>query len=200
MISYKNDFSFFGYLNTPGCWAYIHSEKGLISWFDSEPNAQFRLIVDLEAEDDCLTFEQLQDLYPGIKTIAIVINPWRKLAFIYKELTKAKLENKNLGNDLDQYDFTDFKSFLSQIDKPIGKKWCSFQTPQSKWLENANDLLHIVRDDYIEEDFKVIQEYFESEVPFDVELFDYKSFYDEETKQLVEEKCKEDIEKFNFKF
>lgn len=199
METYKTDFSFFGYINTPGSFLVIH--EGLTKWFDSEPNAQFRLIVDLEAEDDNLSFSQLQDMYPGVRTIAIINNPWRKLVVIYESLKKVVEENRTIDY-IKGFDLTDltFESFLRQLDTPIGKWWNSLLTPQSKWLEEGNELLYVVRDDFVEEDFKPIQEYFESTNPFEVDLVDYRCYYNETTKKLVEDSFKEDIERFNFKF
>lgn len=198
METYKTDFSFFGYINTPGSFLVIH--EGLTKWFDSEPNAQFRLIVDLEAEDDCLTFTELQDLYPGVKTIALINNPWRKLVVVYEAMKQALGEDR-IVETIKRFDFSNFtfESFLSQVDTSVGK-WWNLVTPQSKWIENGNELLYVVRDDFVEEDFKPIQSYFESNKPFEVDLVDYRSYYNEHTKKLVEEQFKEDIEKFNFKF
>ena len=199
MTTYKTDFSFFGYLNTPGSFLFIH--EALTKWFDEEPNAQFRLIVDLEAEDDCATFSELQDLYPGVKTVAVINNPWRKLVVIYRTIKKAVEEEDRVIDSINGFDVSNFtfESFLSQLDTPIGK-WYSILTPQSKWIENANELLYVIRDDFVEEDFKSIQQYFETDKPFEVDLFDYKIYYTEETQKLVEEQFKEDIERFNFTF
>ena len=198
METYKTDFSFFGYINTPGSFLFIH--EALTKWFDEEPNAQFRLIVDLEAEDDCLTFTELQDLYPGVKTIALINNPWRKLVVVYEAMKQAVSEDR-IVETIKGFDFSNFtfESFLSQVDTSVGK-WFNLVTPQSKWIEDGNELLYVVRDDFIEEDFKPIQSYFESNKPFEVDLVDYRSYYNEHTKKLVEEQFKEDIEKFNFKF
>lgn len=196
MKTYKTDSSFFGYINAPGNFFFSPT---IVRWFNNEPNAQFRLIVDMEAEEESLTFLQLQDLYPGVKTIAPITNPWRRLVVIYEALKKANEDKTNL-EAIKVFDFSNFtfESFLKQLDAPIAGY--SISMSQCIWIKNANELLLIVRDDFLQEDFKMIQEYFESTKPIEVDFIEYRSYYNEDTKKFVEEQFKEDIELFNFSF
>ena len=195
--NYKNDSSFFGYVNVLGSFDFCSS---IVDWFEKESNAQFRLIIDDEADEDFLSYSAIQDLYSGITTIAPISNPWRRLVSTY-EVLKTLNENQEQQEALKNIDFKDFtfESFLKQLNADVGK-WFTLSTPQIEWIKDSDDLLCIIRDDYLEEDFKVIQNYFESDRTVSVELISYREYYTEETKKFVEDLFKEDIERFNFKY
>ena len=196
-IDYKTDFSFFGYISVLDV-SNFHGT--IVKWIEMEPNAQFRLLIDKQADDEIISFSAMQELYPGIRVIATITNPWRRLVNIYEILKKLKenQEKQETTKNINFVDFT-FESFLGQLETDIGK-WFTISTPQIEWIKDANDLLCIIRDDYLEEDFKVIQNYFKSDKPISVELTSYREYYTEETKKFVEDLFKEDIERFNFKY
>lgn len=196
--NYQNDSSFFGYVNVAGnielCGIPV------LEWFNREPNSQFRLIVDNETHDEFSTFSTIQELYPGIITLAWIANPWRRLVNIF-EILKTLHETQQKLNITRNFDFVDFtfESFLKQLDVGVDQ-WFLLSTPQSRWIDNANELLHVIRDEFIEEDMKPIKDYFQSNTPISVELISYREYYTEETKKFVEDLFKEDIERFDFKY
>jgi hypothetical protein len=196
-ITYQNDLSFFTYITVLDVSDFCPS---IVRWFEKEPNAQFRIVVDKEADSDFISYSSMQELYPGIRVIATVTNPWRRLVNIYEVLKQLNQERRLLETikDIDFSNFT-FESFLTQLDTNI-YKWFNFSTLQSKWIDESNDFLYIVRDDFFEEDFKVLREYFKSDLPVDFKLTSYKEYYTEETKKFVEDLFKSDIERFQFKY
>ncbi len=196
-INYQNDLSFFTYITVLDVSDFCPS---IVRWFEKEPNAQFRIVVDKEADSDFISYSSMQELYPGIRVIATVTNPWRRLVNIYEVLKQLNQERRLLETikDIDFSNFT-FESFLTQLDTNI-YKWFNFSTLQSKWIDESNDFLYIVRDDFFEEDFKVLREYFKSDLPVDFKLTSYKEYYTEETKKFVEDLFKSDIERFQFKY
>jgi hypothetical protein len=196
-IDYKTDVSFFGYITVLDVSSF---HETIVKWMETEPNSQFRLLVDKQADDDYVSFSAIQDLYPGIRVIATITNPWRRIVNIYTVLKRLN-EDQELLDIIKNINFVNFtfESFLGQLKTDTGK-WFTAATPQIEWIKGANDLLYIVRDDYIEEDFKVIQNYFKSDMPITVELTSYKEYYTEDTKKFVEELFKEDIERFDFKY
>jgi len=196
-ITYQNDLSFFTYITVLDVSDFCPS---IVRWFEKEPNAQFRIVVDKEADSDFISYSSMQELYPGIRVIATVTNPWRRLVNIYEVLKQLNQERRLLETikDIDFSNFT-FESFLTQLDTNI-YKWFNFSTLQSKWIDDSNEFLYIVRDDFFEEDFKVLREYFKSDLPVDFKLTPYKEYYTEETKKFVEDLFKSDIERFQFKY
>ena len=196
-INYQNDLSFFTYITVLDVSDFCPS---IVRWFEKEPNAQFRIVVDKEADSDFISYSSMQELYPGIRVIATVTNPWRRLVNIYEVLKQLNQERRLLETikDIDFSNFT-FESFLTQLDTNI-YKWFNFSTLQSNWIDDTNDFLYIVRDDFFEEDFKVLREYFKSDLPVDFKLTSYKEYYTEETKKFVEDLFKSDIERFQFKY
>ncbi len=196
--NYQNDSSFFGYINVAGnleiCGDFI------LEWFKHEPNAQFRLIVDNETHDDFSTFSTIQDIYPGIVTLAWVANPWRRLVNIFEIMKTLHQTNQrlNITKNINFENFT-FESFLKQLDADVDQ-WFLLSTPQSRWLDNANELLYVIRDEFVEEDMKPIKDFFQSDKLVNLTLLSYKEYYTEETKKFVEDLFKEDIERFNFKY
>jgi hypothetical protein len=196
--TYQNDSSFFGYVNIAGNLEICGT--AILKWFQTEPHAQFRLIVDNEIHEEFSPFSTIQDIYPGIITVAWVANPWRRLVNIFEIMqtlhkTKQKL---NITKNINFENFT-FDSFLKQLDADVDQ-WFLLSTPQSRWLDNPNEFLHIIRDEFIEEDMKPIQDYFQSDKLVSLTLLPYREYYTEETKKFVEDLFKEDIERFNFKF
>jgi hypothetical protein len=196
--TYQNDSSFFGYVNIAGNLEICGT--AILEWFQTEPHAQFRLIVDNEIHEEFSPFSTIQDIYPGIITVAWVANPWRRLVNIFEIMqtlyqTKQKL---NITKNINFENFT-FDSFLKQLDADVDQ-WFLLSTPQSRWLDNPNEFLHIIRDEFIEEDMKPIQDYFQSDKLVSLTLLPYREYYTEETKKFVEDLFKEDIERFNFKF
>jgi hypothetical protein len=196
--NYQNDSSFFGCLNVAGnleiCGNFI------LDWFNNEPHSQIRLIIDNETHDNFSSFSAIQDIYPGIITVAWISNPWRRMVNLYQEIkklheTKFKL---NIVKNINFVNFT-FESFLKQLDVDVDQ-WFLLSTPQSRWLDNSNELLYVVRDEFIAEDMKPIQAYFHSNKLVKLTLLPYREYYTEETKKFVEDLFKEDIERFNFKF
>ena len=196
--NYQNDSSFFGYVNVAGNIEVCGN--AILEWFQNEPHAQFRLIVDNETHEEFFSFSAIQDIYPGIITIAWVANPWRRLVNIFEimKMLHQTQQKLNITKNINFENFT-FESFLKQLDSDVDQ-WFLLSTPQSRWLDNSNELLHIVRDEFIEEDMKPIKDYFQSDKLVNLTLLSYREYYTEETKKFVEELFKEDIERFNFKF
>jgi hypothetical protein len=76
-------------------------------------------------------------------------------------------------------------------------------TPQSTWLSYNNiQADYILRVEHLNEDFKSLQQYFETDVPLGVDDFtiDYKQHYTPTTKNIIEKYFKEDIDRFGYEF
>jgi len=122
-----------------------------------------------------------------------MVNLYQEIKKLHE--TKYKL---NIVKNINFENFT-FESFLKQLDVDVDQ-WFLLSTPQSRWLDGSNELLYVVRDEFIAEDMKQLQDYFQSDKLDNLTLLPYKEYYTEETKKFVENLFKEDIERFNFKF
>lgn len=168
-------------------------------------NSKFRYIRDIEIEKEFWDVAQVQDIYPGIKTITIVLNPWARIRYAYIRLCEMKKNNDTSYLDLSTTDIGSFSDFVKRLPtmQPVNNFSFTLATPMSKWIYNEQTSVDfILKDEALEEDFKPLQQYFCIDVPLDLpaKLPSYKQFYNKTTKEIVAELFKEDIEKFNYVF
>lgn len=202
-LTYKTDDSFFTTVFPP----FVFYGTCIKFWLAKNPVARFRYIRDTEIETEFWNTEQVQDIYPGIKTISIVVNPWARMRYAYTQLCKMK----EIGNDiyLETLQLDSFEEFINSLPtmQPADKYWFTLATPMSKWfdyLQNGESTTaeHILKDNTIAEDFRTLQDYFCTDTPLDLpkKLPSYKKFYNKQTKAIVADVFKEDIERFGYKF
>ena len=206
--TYKNDDSFFTCLYAPGS---LHRWT-VRSWFEDVKYPMFRFIRDLDVEQQYLNLQQVHEIYPGISTITVVVNPWRRVSHAYNTMVNQKLaedRSRNIPANTFEFNIDNFESFVFNIPKaPADSKfWFTPTTPQVRWCEYEIDgaketVTHILRDEHMIEDFKPIQDYFVSNTPLTLqeELPEYQEFYNSSTKQRVAEIFAEDIERFGYTF
>lgn len=201
--TYKTDDSFFTLLAIPG----NPHRWSLFRWFEKSNQSKFRFIRDTEIETDYLNLEQIEDIYPGIKTIVVVSNPWIRAKFIYDQICAFKKANESRQIPATTIDFNleSFEAFVHSIKttQPTSKYWFLPTTPQVDWVTyNDRKCSYILHAENIDEEFKVIQDYFELDIPLDMQdkIPEYRHLYSNETKQIVEELFYKDIEAFRYKF
>ena len=197
-MNYKNDDSFFTTVLPP----FVCFGWSVKSWLLDDDAAKFRYIRDYEIESEFWNVAQVNEVYPGIKTIAIVINPWARMYYAYQQLLEMKsLEDPRLG-DLSQLKLDSFTKFIKNLpatSSKIGDFWFSITTPICNWIENAD---YILIDTSLQQDFRTIQDYFlsDSELVVTEELPNYKEFYNNTTREIVATVFKEDIARFGYEF
>lgn len=201
-LTHKTDSSFFMYVKPPGSYIGVHDIQ---RWFYAKTMSKFRLIIDPELDENFATLKERSEFYPGIKSFAVVLNPWARMKLVYDDLQRVQSPISYLA----EYDFETFISRLHELADV--KDWpFSFSplAPQAYWLEYTDDSGNKHGVDYIfhaedlDEEFKVIQDYFGSNHPlvWTDHIPEYKEHYTELTKNIVAELFKEDIEKFGYKF
>lgn len=200
--TYKTDSAFFSYVVPIGS----IDMYCIFDWMRTVNQARFRFIKDSDIETKKLTLKQVDELYPGVKTIAIVSNPWARMRMLYLGFTDqahredlAKIVN-NLGLKLDS-----FESFVLnlQLVKSTADIPFTPATPQCYWTEyDGKQVDYILKSETLVEDFKVIQDYFCTDFPIHVRgsMPEYREHYTEEMKQAVAALFKDDIEKFGYSF
>jgi hypothetical protein len=202
-LTYENDRSFFITIIPP----FVYNSEVVTTWLLENEKSKFRYIRDQQCEEECFNIQQINEYYPGIKTIAMIINPWTRMVNAFQQLQNYKLspspEHKIPWEILSLDSFDDF-IFSLKNPKPIFDYWFTLATPQIKWLEDG-DLKadYILKAETLAEDFRPIREYFCSDDELILESLDHiqdRQYYNETTKKIVEEVFKEDIEKFGYNF
>ncbi len=179
----------------------------IYKWVDLDSNAKFRFIRDLEIEQDRLTAKEVEDIYPGVKTIGIVTNPWARTAWSYA-MTIDPPEGypgiKEVNERFSGIDFTSFETYVNSMETCTVIKGSYHPTDlQSRWLETDNKSVDfLIKSESINNDFKAVQEYFCTDRPLDIDdfEFDYRSFYNEQTKNTIHRIFLHDIEKYEYSF
>lgn len=212
--TFKTDSSFFTLIMPPRTPIMFHD---IYKWVELDGNARFRFIRDLEVEEDRLTLDEVIQIYPGVKTIGVVTNPWARIAWTYANTVNPKVDwwpsIPEIESKIEGIDFSSFENFVSSIENcesdiivkagKIIKSNHRPTKPQSYWLEDSNNAVDfLIRSEYINQDFEPIQEYFCTDQPLEVSNFefDYRPYYNEQTKKAVQRFSEVDIEKYGYTF
>ena len=208
MTTYKDDNSFFNFIpiiKVPT------GKRELHEWLLDHESSRFRFILDREADDDFLNMKQREELYPGIKSIAIVTNPWKRALISYNDLRIKFEETKNPR--LEIYKLETFESYLNQTFYNLKLKdfmpdvWFDFTTQQIDWLTynsngNVKKAKYILRLEHINDDLKPLQDYFLNSRTLDVfdPNLDYREYYNNRSIDLIANLFKDDIKTFGYDF
>ena len=203
-MNYKTDDSFFTVIlpiRTPLKYWDIYK------WAETDTNAVFRFIRDYEIEQDRLTLKDVNEMYPGVKVVGAVTNPWARALWAYN-VTIDPPEGYPGVAEVSKYfkniDFTSFDAYLNSMEQcELLDTKTHPSTTQSTWLSyDDRQVDYILRTEHLNKDFKCIQQYFETDVSLGVDDFtiDYKQHYTSTTKNIIEKYFKEDIDRFGYEF
>lgn len=204
-LTYKTDDSFFTFVVIPGN---LH-RASIFRWFEAHSHAKFRFIRDQEVETDYFNLQQIDEIYPEIKTLAVVANPWRRAVDAYIATCNLKLANRNIPATVFDFTVDSFDKFVHGLATlpQNSKYWFTPATPQTNWLQYEHDgtvkeVDFILREEHINEDFKSIQDYFCIDAPLvsTDKLVRYRRFYNQETREIIANLAAADIERFGYKF
>ena len=183
-----NDPSLFTVVNVP--FSNTGYALSIVNWFYRGSLSKYKQIFDNEAFHRNFNMTQYKELYPGVKTIATVSNPWRRMFDIYiEEISKSNPEVPG-----------DFNLFVEQLHSstlPTGY----LQSAHLSTLEGAS-ADYIFRVENIVNEFKEIQTFFLSDsqlrqLPPYISTA-YVSEYSDQSIRLVEEMFIDDIEQFGY--
>jgi hypothetical protein len=208
MITHKNDKSFFNFISIIKV---STGKRELHEWLlDYEPS-RFRFILDKEADDYFLNMKQREEIYPGIKSICIVTNPWKRVWISYKDLI-TKID-KSDSRKFEIYKLETFESYLFQTFQNLKLKdfmpgvWFDFTTQQKDWITyestgNIKKAEYILRLEYINDDLKSLQDYFLNGKNLDIfdPNLDYRDYYNKRSIDFIADIFKDDIEMFGYDF
>jgi hypothetical protein len=200
-LTYKTDDSFFTVVIPPRC---AYGFWTFHQWFQQNSTARFRVIRDSEVEEDRLTLAQIDDIYPGIKTLGVVMNPWARAYYSYKQSILNVESQKIISQRYKGVDFSSFDNYIpSLLNCTTDDTVLHPTTNQLHWVSKDGKLTdYLIRIEHIHKDFKPLQDYFCTDIPLTLPKKppSYKKFYNETTKEIVATVFKEDIERFNYKF
>lgn len=174
--------------------------KQIMEWFRNSKNGQYRFIRDYDIIGNEATLKEIDALYPGVSVITVTSNPWARVWIAYNSL---KISNNLPDEALAKLNFETFESFLNGLGNVphIGKYF------QTEWTEYPVDngirvADYIFKEESIVEDFKVIQDYFKTTQPLEVQvpITEYQKFYNDTTQALVADIFKKDIEQLQYDF
>jgi hypothetical protein len=212
-LTHKTDDSFFSCI-TLVSGAFLYTEA-IVDWFKKDPVGQWRIIEDPEVREEKLNLKSISEIFPGIKTFSVVINPWANIYFGYK-LLQSPYKQVLMPTDTDYSNLT-FEDFVNQLhtwEQPSTSNWYKPTTQQMEWLSFTDESNNYIEADYIfkietiEEDFKVLQDYFCSIEPLtprdnffiDLRSIEYRSVYNTETQNIVKKLFEKDIDRFEYTF
>jgi hypothetical protein len=202
-LTYKTDNSFFSYVSPIGTNPSLYA---IFKWFQVVDQAKFRFIKDIDIEDQKMNLQQVDELYPEVKIFGVVNNPWTRVYNFYRDFTQHRGRN-SIEKLIEVHDFRldSFESFVLNL--PNSKKnpdsWFGPTTPHCEWVQYRNRQVdYLFKAETLEEDFKVIQEYFCTDVPLMLQknTVNYREHFTDEMRKAVEELFKVDIEKFGYSF
>jgi len=179
----------------------------IYKWAEKDPNAVFRFIRDFEIEDDRLTLKDVNEIYAGVKVIGAVANPWARALWAYNITMNPPAGYpgvEQVSKHFKNIDFTSFDAYLNSMEQcELLDTKTHPTTPQSTWLSyNNTQADYILRVENLNEDFKPLQQYFETDAPLGVDDFkiNYKQHYTSTTRDIIEKYFKEDIELYEYGF
>jgi hypothetical protein len=185
---------------------------GVIEWFQTNVDSSYRLIYDSELYEENFDLKSHKVIYDDVKTFAVVSNPWARAKMIYIDMINAKknLESLDIVNifNLDSFE----KFILNWPTSPAPGHWFSIDMPQLHWVQfqEENKIVkvdYLIRQEFIEEDMKPLQDYFFNNVKHKIRqvdifntIYDYKKDYTTESKKHIEKMFLLDIDTFKYSF
>jgi len=145
-----------------------------------------------------------QKKWDNVYKFAVIRNPWDRVVSQYKFRTKTNKSNME-ENPIS------FKEWVTKVFKEndpyyFGKR-PQMYIPQVDWLKNKDgkiDIDKIIRFENLNQEFKIVADHLgiNNTLPHlnATKKANYHDFYDEETKDIVSNWFREDIETFNYNF
>lgn len=153
------------------------------------------------------THPKHSELPQGNTSFTIVRNPWDRMVSAYHYLKKISLPEGSSWlklNDITEDNFPTFEVWIKNLHnyKNPDAYWFRPETPQVEWLDKPIDI--ILRYENLTEDFKQIQLCFNCniELPhhYKTDHLNYRKYYNDNTKSIVEQFNKSDIATWKYQY
>jgi len=144
---------------------------------------------------------ELGKFYKDYHKFVVVRNSYKLLASLYNFVYKRHIKKYCNNKEIMDTGFPNFKNWL--LDKKYNKV-----INQLYYIKDEQGLLvdTVINYDKIEEDLDILNKRLNANIILPKKIhhfygkYNWKDFYDAETKDIVSNLCKEDIEYFKFKF
>jgi hypothetical protein len=158
------------------------------------------------------SLENIKAQYKVVESFTVVRNPWDRMVSFYHYFKNPYCPNPKFTseqlqmyvNNLNKIEiFPTFENWLlnAQSFKLPPWWWWNAITPQSQWISDETTIL---RYENLKEDFKQIQRKFNTDKELPVENVSdhthYSTYYNDQTKQIIYQWFREDIERWQYKF
>jgi hypothetical protein len=176
-------------------------KSGLVSIYE------FCKINELKAQiihTEILTITDYRNLFPQYLFFIIVRNPWHRIVSIYFYWKSTEKINNMFKKVLDLDEIPTFTEFIENIPKIKAPGW-GLSTHFNLLNAKAEDFDIVIKLEEIDEQFKYIQEILGAKIPLtqhnkgDYEG-SYRQYYTDETRDLVAEYFKYEIDTFGYTF
>jgi len=190
--------------------AYVHiprtgmaMKKIIAEWM--KPN--FNVVDDDPWMIDHPNLKMVHEHYPNVTTFTVVRNPWQRLWSFYR-----KIKDEGYWLDWNGKRLQDLKPFNDWIEDYVNPdivfefpRWFNKFTCQIDFI-HYNDVWvdFILKAENLKEDFKQVQEYLECDNSLPnlegYDHYEYRNYFNQRSRKLIEKTFKKDIEFFNFEF
>jgi len=163
--------------------------------------------ISIISETSLSKIEYYREMYPKDVFLIIVRNPWHRMVSMYFYWVR-NYENNNMFKsilDLNEIPtFTEFIKILPKIPEKKGSGW-GLSTHFSILKAKAEDFDVVIKLEEIDEKFKQIQDILGAKIPLphknkgDYEG-SYQQYYTDETRDLIAEYFKYEIDTFGYTF
>lgn len=196
--TFRTDDLFFTLMNVPGP-AEVNYANIIKDWFMAGHESKYRYIEDSDIIRHSYRLSEIDNEYPGVCVIAVVSNPWARIVKGWELSKKYPEKFIEMGIDLSSFENSILGFKKVDPSRYLQSHWLTYKTADG----TVRSVDYILREEHLEEDFKKIQDYFESSVPLEVSPIvniDYKNYFTDETKKLAYEIFKEDIDFLGYEF
>jgi hypothetical protein len=168
-------------------------------WLWQTPGAHGRYVYNNNMAINGASLRTIEEFYPTIKSIMVTVNPWYAWYEVYKRqivnTPELFLFDTSRRPTLTEFLFAKWSPY-EHTTGASQKSFCQYY--KNGELYQAHCIFKL---ENLSNDFKVIQDYFESNTPLSVPLIeDYRPYYTDASRKLIEKVFKEDIEYFGYAF
>lgn len=191
MNTLNNKVDLFSIVNIP--FNYSPNARKIFDWFRQDSIRRYKIIFDKECNDNHFDLKQINEYYPNIRTIALIINPWDRIFQTFIMLRRQGKINQS------------FEYFVFNIEEfDLGSDILKNQVDYVQYIDNTSTMTvdFIIRNEHFGEDFKKLQDYFSTNDRLTEQkpLPAYKTVYNEKTIKRVGEMFERDVDYFGYKF
>jgi hypothetical protein len=154
-------------------------------WMRNDANTRFQYVLDREFLGKTYNLSLIKTLYPGVKVLTIVVNPWTRF---YRDFLSLKV-----NSDLNLHTHMIYKSKNSKIKKT------QYDLIFSNSLEHNLDFFF--RSEHIEKDFQNFKSSLDNEsnpIQFNKVALDHKNLFNAQSQEIIREIYQKDFEYFDY--